>query len=118
MFPIIKKMSNLLIKEWKMKFNKLSNDLNIKLIKGTKRSILCMKDHINNGKNLREKPVDLSLKSKEIAFCPELPLGILSFSSYVDIEVMMINRMKEEDMSECTRLIYSKTVKSLAKIKK
>ena len=98
MFPIIKNISNLLIKEWKMQFNKLSNDLNIKLIKGTKKCILYMKDHINNGKNLREKPVDLSLKSKEIAFCPELPLGILSFSNYVDIEVMMIDRMKDEDV--------------------
>ena len=45
-------MSNLSIKEKKMKFNKLSNDLNIKLIKGTKNSILCMKDHITMEKVL------------------------------------------------------------------
>ena len=51
-----------------MKFNKLSNDVNIKLIKGTKNTILYMEDHINNGKNLRKKPADLSFKNKEISF--------------------------------------------------
>ena len=47
-------MSNLSIKEKKMKFNKLSNDLNIKLIKGTKNSILYMKDHITMEKVLEK----------------------------------------------------------------
>ena len=32
------------------------------------------------------KHIDLSLKNKQIDFCPGLPFGILSFSSYVDIE--------------------------------
>ena len=32
-----------------MKFKKLSNNLNIKLIKRTKNSIAYMKEHINNG---------------------------------------------------------------------
>ena len=81
LFTIYKKMSNLSIKERNIKFNRLSNDLNIKLIKGTKNSILYMKDRVNNGENLTIKPVDLSLKTKEIAFCSELPFGILSFLS-------------------------------------
>lgn len=63
MFPIIKKISNLLIKEWKMQFNKLSNDLNIKLIKGIKNSILYLKGHINNGIALKIKPIDLGIKN-------------------------------------------------------
>ena len=50
--PYIKKMSSLTKKE---KFNKLPNDLNIKLIKGTKNFILYMKDYINNGENLNKK---------------------------------------------------------------
>ena len=37
-----------------MKFNKLSNNLNIKLIKGTRNSILYIKDYINNGENLKK----------------------------------------------------------------
>ena len=36
-----------------MKFNKLSNDLNIKLLKGTRNSIFYMKDYIDNGENLK-----------------------------------------------------------------
>ena len=62
-------MSSLTKKERKMKFNKLSNDINSKLIKGTKNSILYMKDYINNGENLNKKPIDLSLKNKQIDFC-------------------------------------------------
>ena len=36
------------------------------------------------------KPIDLSLKNKQIAFSCELPFGILSFSSYIDIEAVNI----------------------------
>ena len=45
-----------------------------------------MKNCINNGENLRRKPIDLSIKNKQIAFCSNLPFGILSLSSCVDIE--------------------------------
>ena len=37
---------------------------------------------------------------------------------YVWAMLMMINRTKAEDVYKCTRLIYSKIVKPLAKIKK
>ena len=46
-----------------MKFNELSNDLNIKLIKGIKNSILYLKGHINNGIALKIKPIDLGIKN-------------------------------------------------------
>ena len=48
-------MSSLTEKKRKKKINKLPNDLNIKLIKGTKNFILYMKDYINNGENLNKK---------------------------------------------------------------
>ena len=83
-------MSNLSTKERKAKFNKLSNDLNIKLIKGNKNFILYAKDCINNAENLRKKPINLSIKNKQTASCSNLTFGILSFSSYVDIESMNI----------------------------
>ena len=79
-------MSSLSTKETKAKFNKLSIDLNIKLIKGNRNFILYMKNYINNGENLRKKPIDLSIKNKQIAFCSNLPFGILPLSSCVDIE--------------------------------
>ena len=83
-------MSNLLTKERKAKFNKLSNDLNIKLRKGNKNFILYVKHDINNGEILRKKPINLSIKNKQTAFCSNLSIGMLSFSSYVDIESMNI----------------------------
>ena len=36
------------------------------------------------------KPADSSIQSKETAFCSELPFGILSFNSYLDIESMNV----------------------------
>ena len=76
--------------EIEIKSNKLSNDFNIKLIEGTNGTISYIKDYINNKENLTIDPIDSSLKNKCIAYCPELPFGILSFSSYVDIEAMNI----------------------------
>ena len=63
---IYKKMSSQSTKERKAKYNELSNNLNI---------------------NIRKKPIDLSIKNKQIAFCSNLPFGtLLSPSSYVDTE--------------------------------
>ena len=39
---------------------------------------------------LEKKPIDLSIKNKQIAFSANLPFGMLSLSSYVDIETMNI----------------------------
>ena len=41
-------------------------------------------------KIFKKNPVDLSLKKKQIAYCFELPFGIIYFSSYVNIETMNI----------------------------
>ena len=83
-------MSNLTIKEGKTKFNKLSNSLNIKLIKGYKKNIQYMIDYINTGKNLKIKPIDLSNKNKCMAYCSELPYGLLSYFNYVDLEKVKV----------------------------
>ena len=92
-------MSSLSIKKRKGKYNKLSNDVNIKLIKGNRNVIIYTNNYINNGKNLNEKPIDLSIKNKKIAFYSNLPFGMLSFSSYVDIESM--NTLSSDvDMNE------------------
>ena len=81
-------MSSLSIKQRKGKYNKLSNDVNIKLIKGNRNVIIYTNNYINNGKNLNEKPIDLSIKNKKIVFYSNLLFGMLSFSNYVDIESM------------------------------
>lgn len=35
-------------------------------------------------KNSKTKPIDLNLKDKCIAYCRELPFGIVLFSSYIE----------------------------------
>ena len=59
------------------------NELDIRLIKVFKRSILNIAEYIFNGKKIKIKPVNSSLKNKQIAFCFELPFGIIYLSSYV-----------------------------------
>ena len=67
------------------KFNKLVNNLGIRLIKETKNCILNIPEYITSRKNLKIDIVDLSLKNKSIAYCFELPLAIISFSSFANI---------------------------------
>ena len=52
-----------------------------------KNSILYMKEY---GENLHKKPIDLSLKNKQMAFWARLLFELLCFSSYADIEAMNI----------------------------
>ena len=89
-------MSNLSIKERKSNFNKLSNSLNIKLIKGDEKDIRYMVDYINKGKNLKTKSIGSSNKNKCMAYCGELPFGILSYCRYIDLEKMKILSCKIE----------------------
>ena len=105
----IKQKTNPTIKEREMKFNILSNDLNIKLIKGTRNSIFYMKEYINNGENLKIKPTDSNLKNKCIVYCPELPFEILYFPSYLDIKVMNIIS-SDVEINEC-KLLDVKLIK-------
>ena len=55
----------------------------IRLLKGTKNSILSIEEYISNGKNLKTKPIDSIFKNKRIAYCLELPFGIISSFRYV-----------------------------------
>ena len=49
-----------------------------------------MIEYISNGKNLKIKPIDLNFKNKQIAYCLDLPFGIISFYSFVNIETINI----------------------------
>ena len=49
-----------------------------------------MVDYINKGKNFKTKPIDLSNKNKCMTYCSKLPFGILSYSSYIDLEKMKV----------------------------
>ena len=44
--------------------------------------------NIRNGKNLKIKPIDSSLKDKYMVYCSVLPFGIISFSCYINIKTM------------------------------
>lgn len=61
-------MPTLSTKERKCKFDKLFNDLNIKLIKGNGSLIVYIKQHINNGENLPKRSIDLSIKINKYLF--------------------------------------------------
>ena len=46
-------------------------------------------DHINNGEKRTERPINSEdIRDKFIAYSDNLPFGILSYSSYIDIEKM------------------------------
>ena len=77
----------------------MSDDIRIKLIKGTRNSILYIKEYIDNGENLKIKPLDLNLKNECIAYSLELPLGILSYfgnniSSDIEINDYILSGVK------------------------
>ena len=73
-----------------IKFNELANNLDIRLLKRTKTSSLNIAEQITNEKDLKVKPIDSSFKNKRVAYCFELPFGIISSSSYVNTETMNI----------------------------
>lgn len=76
--------------ERSIRFKEFANTFIIKLIKQPKEFIFDIGDNINNGKNFKIKPVDTSHKGKYIAYCFELPFGIIYFSSLVVNEKMHI----------------------------
>ena len=49
-----------------------------------------MTEYIFNGKNLKIKPIDSNFDNKQIAYCPDLPFGIISFNSFFNVETMNI----------------------------
>ena len=75
------------IENIKNKFNKLFN----KLVEANTKDIRCIIDHINNGVNLKETPINLEdIRDKFIAYNDILPFGILSKLSYIDLRKMSI----------------------------
>ena len=80
-------MSSPSIKERKMEFNKLC----IYPIKGIAKHIFYMTEYIVNGKNLKIKPIDSRFNNKQTAYCPDLPVRIISFNGFVNIETIFSN---------------------------
>ena len=76
--------------ERKIKFDKLSNDLSIKLIKGSNEAILLIPESITNRKNLTIDPIDSSSKNKAVLYSNELLFVILSLNSFLNIETMNV----------------------------
>ena len=75
------------IENIKNEFNKRSNNL----VEANTKDIRSIVDHINNGENRKEIPIDLEdIKDKFIAYNDTLPFGILSKSSYIDLRKMNI----------------------------
>ena len=81
----IKSNEDYYIKNIKNEFNKLSNNL----VEANTKDVRYLVDHINNGENLKETPINLEdIKDKFIAYNDILPIGILSKSSYIDLRKM------------------------------
>ena len=67
------------VRNIKSEFKKLSNNL-------VTAHIRHMLDYINNGEKLKERPINLEdVRDKSIAYSNNLPFGILSKSSYIDL---------------------------------
>ena len=62
-------------KETEVKLNKLSNNQNIKLIKGSKKAILFIAESMINEKKFT---VNSTVKNKTMLYNNELPFGIIS----------------------------------------
>ena len=75
------------IENIKSKFNKLSNSL----VEAHTKDISYMVDYINNDEKLEERPINLEdVRDKFVAYSDNLPFGILSKSSYIDLKKMKI----------------------------
>ena len=73
---------NYYVKNIKSEFKKLSNNL----VDAHAKDIRYMVDRINNIEELTERPINLkNVRDKFIAYSDDLPFGILSKSSYIDL---------------------------------
>ena len=59
-------------------------------MKRSKRSIVNISEYINIGKSLKIERIGSRFKNKRIAYCVELPLGIISSSRYINIKTLNI----------------------------
>ena len=71
------------------KFNELANDLDIRLLKGTKNFIFNIAEYSSNGEHLKIKPIDSSFKKKRIAYCLELSFGNIETMNIISSDVEM-----------------------------
>ena len=85
------------------------------MITGNSNFNCYMKNYINKRENLGKSPIDLSIRNKQIAFCPNLSLGILSLSSYVDIASTSITS-SNIDMNEY-KLLRTKSKRIVSALK-
>ena len=70
------------VKNIKSEFKKLSNNL----VKANTKDICYMVDYINNGEKFKERPINSNdIRNTFIAYNNNLPFGILSKSSYIDL---------------------------------
>ena len=76
--------------EREMEPKEFSNDLKIKLMKGTINNILYIKKCIDKGEYLETKSIVSNPKNKCGGHCTELLFGIFYFCSYIGIETMKI----------------------------
>ena len=75
------------VKNIKSEFKKLSNNL----VKANTKDICYMVDYINNGEKFKERPINSNdIRNTFIAYNNNLPFGILSKSSYIDLKKMKI----------------------------
>ena len=107
-------MSNPTIKERKTKLNKLSNSLNIRFLRGCRKYTQYMVDYIDKGKSFRTKSTDLKNKNRCMDYYNGLPYGILSYSSYINLEEMIIVSAAVEKikLKDYQRLFCLKSIKN------
>ena len=104
----IKSNENYYIKNIKNEFNKLSNNL----VETNTKDVKYIADHINNGQNLKETPINLEdIRDKVIAYNDILPFGILSKSSYIDPRKM--NTISFVTFDDEYKTLETKALKSL-----
>ena len=79
------------------------------------KTVLTVAEYISDRKNLKIKPIDLSLKDKCIAYFPELPSGVISSCSYLSIKAMNIissdSKITKKNVSYLRRNDFTKSVK-------
>ena len=77
-----------------------------------------MVDYINKGKNLIKISIDLDIKNEFITCCDDLPLGILSYSSYINFDTMeIISSTAEKNKYKILGTKSVKVAEALRKLK-
>ena len=72
-----------------IELNKLANNLNVELVKVSKKSLVQQSIIISN-LSWTVDPINSSLKNKILCYCDALPFVIISFNRYINIQTMDI----------------------------